>query len=41
MPRKEKYTREILEEAVARSSSVAGVLRYLGLRQSVASMTMV
>lgn len=29
-----KYTREVLEPAVAASTSVAGVLRYLGLRQN-------
>ena len=29
-----KYTREVLEEAVANSPSGAGVLRYLGLRQA-------
>ncbi|MCL8025594.1 HNH endonuclease signature motif containing protein [Nocardioides bruguierae] len=30
----EKYTRRILAEAVEHSSSMAGVLRYLGLKQS-------
>ena len=34
MPRAEKYTRELLGEAVAASTSVAGVLRYLGLNQA-------
>jgi hypothetical protein len=29
-----KYTREILEEAAAASTSVAGVLRYFGLPQA-------
>ena len=29
-----KYTKELLEEAVQNSTSVAGVLRYLGLRQA-------
>ncbi|UYP20387.1 HNH endonuclease [Rhodococcus sp. Z13] len=29
-----KYTKEILEEAVARSTSIAGVLRHLGLKQA-------
>lgn len=29
-----KYTKELLEEAVSNSQSVAGVLRYLGLRQA-------
>jgi len=29
-----KYTKEVLTEAVANSKSVAGVLRYLGLRQA-------
>ena len=29
-----KYTREVLEPAVTASSSIAGVLRYLGLRPS-------
>ena len=29
-----KYTRELLTEAVANSTSVAGVLRYLGLNQA-------
>lgn len=29
-----KYTRELLEDAVAHSLSIAGVLRYLGVRQS-------
>jgi predicted RNA-binding Zn-ribbon protein involved in translation (DUF1610 family) len=34
MARQLKYTREVLEPAVAASTSVAGVLRYLGLRQN-------
>lgn len=34
MGRQLKYTREVLEPAVAASSSIAGVLRYLGLRQN-------
>ena len=29
-----KYTKELLEEAAANSTSVAGILRYLGLRQA-------
>lgn len=29
-----KYTKEILTEAVVNSTSVAGVLRYLGLRNT-------
>ncbi|MDV7244544.1 MULTISPECIES: HNH endonuclease [Rhodococcus] len=29
-----KYTREVLEQAVAESTSVAGVIRFLGLRPS-------
>lgn len=29
-----KYTKDVLQEAVAASTSVAGVLRYLGLRQA-------
>ena len=29
-----KYTKELLEEAVSNSISIAGVLRYLGLRQA-------
>lgn len=29
-----KYTKELMEDAVANSTSVAGVLRYLGLRQA-------
>ena len=32
MGRASKYTEEVLQEAVAASSSVAGVLRYLGVR---------
>lgn len=31
---KQKYTREMLEEAVANSTSVMGVLRYFNLRQA-------
>lgn len=34
MPKHEKYTREVLAEAVALSTSVAGVLRHLGLNQA-------
>ena len=34
MGTRRKYTRELLEEAVAASISVAGVLRYLGLNQA-------
>lgn len=34
-----KYTKEILQEAVLNSTSYAGVLRYLGLRQSGGSQT--
>ncbi len=34
MPPSRKYTREVLEEAAERSTSVAGVLRYLGLNQA-------
>lgn len=34
MPKHEKYTRELLAEAVAASTSVAGVLRFLGLNQA-------
>ncbi|MEV8191107.1 HNH endonuclease [Rhodococcus pyridinivorans] len=34
MMRPVKYTKEILEEAVVKSTSVAGVLRHLGLKQS-------
>jgi hypothetical protein len=34
MGRQLKYTRDVLEPAVAASTSVAGVLRYLGLRQN-------
>lgn len=29
-----KYTKELLEEASANSTSIAGILRYLGLRQA-------
>ncbi|WP_205703061.1 hypothetical protein [Janibacter indicus] len=29
-----KYTKELLEEAAANSTSVAGILRFLGLRQA-------
>lgn len=29
-----KYTKELLEEAAANSMSIAGILRYLGLRQA-------
>lgn len=34
MPKYEKYTRELLADAVAASTSVAGVLRFLGLNQA-------
>jgi len=34
MGRRVKYTKEMLEEAVARSTSIAGVLRHLGLKQA-------
>lgn len=34
-----KYTREVLEEAVANSESLAGVLRFLGLKQAGGSQT--
>jgi predicted RNA-binding Zn-ribbon protein involved in translation (DUF1610 family) len=34
MPAQRKYTREILQDAVENSDSVAGVLRYLGLPQA-------
>jgi hypothetical protein len=34
-----KYTREILEPAVAESQSFAGVLRYLGLKQAGGTQT--
>lgn len=34
MPKYEKYTRELLEQAVDASTSVAGVLRFLGLNQA-------
>lgn len=33
MGRRVKYTREVLEEAVAKATSVAGVLRQFGLRE--------
>ena len=34
VPKHEKYTRELLSDAVAASTSVAGVLRLLGLNQA-------
>lgn len=34
MPAWRKYSQELLEEAVAASTSIAGVLRYLGLAQA-------
>ena len=34
MAKQRKYTKELLSEAVEQSESVAGVLRYLGLKQA-------